>query len=186
MSSPSTNESSLQIEVEDDELLDEILSRNINDKKLVESEKNGAKREDEDLKSGSWFQEVEDARLVENDVQDNNTSSVESDDDHATHIEDTNNVMCVEFKDNVQNKPKGSNVNSNKRARGEDNTYDVDPKVSRSRCYSDSSSTTGSSDGGRKYTEYETDPIVLARRQKEIDYGKNTIGYDRYIQAVPK
>lgn len=39
----------------------------------------------------------------------------------------------------------------------------------------------GSSDG----TEIEDDEVVLTRRQKQIDYGKNTIAYDNYIQAIP-
>ncbi|XP_057337476.1 histone RNA hairpin-binding protein [Microplitis mediator] len=50
---------------------------------------------------------------------------------------------------------------------------------------SESNSST-SSDHKKKKIEYETEPGIIARRQKEIDYGKNTIGYDRYLQAVPK
>lgn len=62
---------------------------------------------------------------------------------------------------------------------------DDSAKCPRSRS-SASDSSAGSSGGPKKPIEYETDPAVLARRQKDIDYGKNTIGYDRYTQQVPK
>uniref|UniRef100_A0A6G1SM32 Histone RNA hairpin-binding protein n=1 Tax=Aceria tosichella TaxID=561515 RepID=A0A6G1SM32_9ACAR len=34
--------------------------------------------------------------------------------------------------------------------------------------------------------EIENDPSVLGRRQKQIDYGKNTLGYQSYVELIPK
>lgn len=32
----------------------------------------------------------------------------------------------------------------------------------------------------------ESDPMRLQQRQKQVDYGKNTLGYERYLSSVPK
>lgn len=34
--------------------------------------------------------------------------------------------------------------------------------------------------------DFEYDENVIRRRQKQIDYGKNTLGYQNYIQQIPK
>lgn len=51
---------------------------------------------------------------------------------------------------------------------------------------SSSSSGDGSSQSSRKPMEYEKDLAILERRQKQIDYGKNTLGYENYLKQVPR
>lgn len=49
-----------------------------------------------------------------------------------------------------------------------------------------SSSGDASSQSSRKPVEYEKDMAILERRQKQIDYGKNTLGYENYMKSVSR
>ncbi|XP_055616309.1 histone RNA hairpin-binding protein [Toxorhynchites rutilus septentrionalis] len=49
-----------------------------------------------------------------------------------------------------------------------------------------SSSGDGSSLSEGKPVKFENDLAVLERRQKQIDYGKNTLGYENYLNQIPK
>lgn len=51
---------------------------------------------------------------------------------------------------------------------------------------SEATSATSSRHSSNNKVELETDPEVLARRQKQIDFGRNTVGYDNYRRQVPK
>jgi len=55
-----------------------------------------------------------------------------------------------------------------------------------SRRYQPNQSKSSSDEYKDDSVEYETDLSIIRRRQKQIDYGKNTIGYQKYIEQTPK
>ena len=50
----------------------------------------------------------------------------------------------------------------------------------------DNSGSSRSSQGSKVPVQQETDLVVLERRQKQIDFGKNTLAYDQYSKKAPK
>ncbi|XP_055584944.1 histone RNA hairpin-binding protein [Uranotaenia lowii] len=97
-------------------------------------------------------------------------------DGHATRFsnddeEDEDNCGAVSSGDNMHKKSK---------------KHENDHGRERFRRESSGSSADGSSQSSRKPIEYEKDPAILERRQKQIDYGKNTLGYENYCREVPR
>ncbi len=46
--------------------------------------------------------------------------------------------------------------------------------------------TTHQSTGPRKAAERETDVHRITQRLKQVEYGKNTLGYARYCEQIPR
>lgn len=107
------------------------------------------------------------------------------------NVDNNNKMASIESRvilNNLKNVTKNSDNNN------ENNNEVKRPRKRVASDSSSSSSTCGSTTSDirkclkkrKKSIEYEEDKQVLSRRSKQIDYGKNTLGYQNYLKVIPK
>lgn len=79
------------------------------------------------------------------------------------------------------NKGEGSRKRTREKSKGQESPATKIPHVSTS-----PPSKSGSPKVRAPKLQFETDKEVLGRRAKQVEYGKNTLGYQRYLEMVPK
>lgn len=96
--------------------------------------------------------------------------------------EDENDDGHARFSEEEERCDDASSKNHHKKTK----KHEEDHGRERFRRDSSSSGDGSSSQSSRKPVEFEKDIAILVRRQKQIDYGKNTLGYENYLKQVSR